>query len=311
MFKHAKYNAHLTLSLVLSAPKKLTSEIKNASVALLTGFSIGLGKQVLVLQEEPIASILDLGTVSRPFKTEQQAQRIVDDWTKKQIDQTANRNRVTRIRTQEKENVELIRGIYMGHPDALRDIELPNYFVQTKEFHDAIEGRRSIFVGRRGSGKSANFQEICSAISEKPNLIGVEILPDDFQLERITNFLRHTTYLPDSRLTFQSIWNYVLITEILKSLVENTTLLYGSSNNLLRNNLLDIHRKNREVFDMDFGSRTVSVLEKVMPSDDESTFENKRLQAENALKSLRNYNLNRYLHEFAIAEKNHILCCCR
>lgn len=294
-------SSHIVSSFI--STDHVESEVKNASVALLTGFSIGLGKQVLVLQEEPIASILDLGTVSRPFETEHQAQRIVEDWIKKQVDQSANKDRETRIRTQERENVELIRSIYMGHPDALRDIELHNYFVETKEFHDAIEGRRSIFVGRRGSGKSANFQEICSAISEMPNFVGVEILPDDFQLERITSFLRHTTYLPDSRLTFQSIWNYVLVTEILKSLVENTTLLYSSTNDTFRNNLLEIHRREREIFDMDFGSRTVSVLESVMPADDESTFEEKRLRAEIALKSIRDYDLNRQLKGLAMAEK--------
>lgn len=215
------------------------SEKKNASVALLTGFSIGLGKKVLVLQEQPIASILDLGTVACPFETETEAQAIVDDWIGKQEDQSTSAELETRKRAQTKVDVDLIRSIYMGHPDALRDVELHNYFVKTKEFHDAMEGRRSIFVGRRGSGKSANFQEICSALSDRPNLVGVEILEDDFQLERITNFLRHTTYLPDSRLTFQSIWNYVLVTEILKSLIDKTDLLFHSSRNTLRNNLLE------------------------------------------------------------------------
>ena len=40
----------------------------NANVALLIGFAIGLGKEILVLQQEPRASILDLGTVSPPVQ---------------------------------------------------------------------------------------------------------------------------------------------------------------------------------------------------------------------------------------------------
>ncbi len=51
-------------------------EEHNANVALLIGFAIGLGKQVLVLQQEPMTPILDLGSVSRPFETESQAGQI-------------------------------------------------------------------------------------------------------------------------------------------------------------------------------------------------------------------------------------------
>ena len=62
----------------------IDSEEKNAKVALLAGFSIGLGKQVLVLQQEPSAKILDLGSVSRHFEAEDQLQDIIDAWIKKQ-----------------------------------------------------------------------------------------------------------------------------------------------------------------------------------------------------------------------------------
>ena len=62
----------------------IDSEEKNAKVALLTGFSIGLGKHVLVLQQEPSAEILDLGSVACQFEAEDQLQVIIDAWIKKQ-----------------------------------------------------------------------------------------------------------------------------------------------------------------------------------------------------------------------------------
>ena len=52
----------------------------NANVSLLIGFAIGLGKRVLVLQEEPLKPILDLGSVARPFVGEQQGEAIVNSW---------------------------------------------------------------------------------------------------------------------------------------------------------------------------------------------------------------------------------------
>ena len=62
----------------------IDNEEKNATVALLAGFGIGLGKQVHVLQQEPSAKILDLGSVSRQFEAEDQLQDIIDAWIEKQ-----------------------------------------------------------------------------------------------------------------------------------------------------------------------------------------------------------------------------------
>ena len=170
-------------------------EENNAKVALLTGFSIGLGKQVLILQEKPIASALDLGSVSHPFEGEDEVQRIVDAWIGKQIEISVRQTLDSKQRASSRQQADLLRNIYLGHPDALQDSELFDYFVPTKEFNDAIEGHRTTFIGRRGSGKSANFQAIKTEISNQPNIVSVEILPDDYQLRKIANFLEHVTTL--------------------------------------------------------------------------------------------------------------------
>ena len=274
----------------------------NANVALLTGFSIGLGKKVLVLQEKPSVPILDLDSVSRPFETEHQVQQIVDAWINNQTKISVRQSLESDRQASSRQQADELRKVYLGHPDALQDTELHKYFVPTKEFYDAVEGRRTIFVGRRGSGKSANFQEIIAEVSNKPNIVGVEILPDDYQLKQITDLLRNTTHLPDSKLTFQSIWNYVLTTEILKALGEKTTLLYHSYGDISRNNLRSIYNKRRDVFDEEFGSRTASTLKEVLSSSSDMAFEERRLNAEDALKSLRDYDLNRQLKQFAKTE---------
>ena len=276
---------------------------KNAKVALLTGFSIGLGKQVLVLQQEPTAPILDLGSVSRPFEGESQVQRIVDSWIEKQDKISFSQTLESRRHASSRHQADLLRSIYLGHPDALQDNELLDYFVPTKEFDDAIEGRRTTFVGRRGSGKSANFQAIRAKISNLPNVVSVEILPDDFQLEKITSFLEHATTLPDPRLTFQSIWNYVLTTEMLKALAEKTDRLYLSPDDVRRNSLRRFYDSEYDALALDFGSRVVSALESVVPSSQEINVKERRFHAEEALKSLRNYNLNNRLRDFARDER--------
>ena len=271
----------------------------NANVALLTGFSIGLGKQVLVLQQEPIVQILDLGSVSRTFEAESQVQDIVDAWIEKQIKLSVGETLASRRKASSRQQADLLRNVFMGHPDALQDTELLNYFVHTKEFDDAIEGRRTIFIGRRGSGKSANFQAIRADIGERPNVVDVEILPDDFQLEQITDFLESALALPDPQLVFQSIWNYVLTSEMLKALAERTNHLFSSPNEVTRNTLRQLYDSDYTGMALDFGSRVVFALNTVIASTHHGTLQERKLNAEEALKSLRKYDLGRRLRDFA------------
>lgn len=276
---------------------------KNANVALLTGFSIGLGKQVLVLQEKPIAPILDLGSVSKTFESETRVQEIVDRWIDEQQQLTALQTFEQQRLALSKLRADRLRNIYLGHPDALQDHDLPKYFVRTKEFDDAIQGRRSIFIGRRGSGKSANFQAIMANLSDQPNIVDIEILLDDYQLEEIARFLRSATDLPDARLTFQSIWNYVLTTELLKSLAEKTDRLFYSPEDVSRHSLRYTYDSEYDRLAMEFGSRVVSALESVLMPDEGTSQMRSGFKTEESFKSIINYNLSRQLRDFAKEEK--------
>lgn len=274
----------------------------NAHVALLVGFAIGLGKQVLILQQEPIAPILDLGSVSRPIETETQAEQIVKAWidgqTRSVIGQTAESRRLATKR----QEVDRIRSIYLGHPDALQDNQLLDCFVRTKEFEDALEGRRTIFIGRRGSGKSANFQAIKQELQQSSKTVLAEIAPDDFELQRISEFLKEEYPLTDPRLAYRNTWNYILLSEILKSLAERTERLYLSPGDIIRSSLHKYYEENRALLDLDFGARVISILRDLASSSTSTLESDSRSDADEPIKSLRNYQIGRRLKEFADRE---------
>ena len=274
-------------------------EQHNANVSLLIGFAIGLGKPVLVLQHEPVAPILDLGSVSRPIISEHRAQQIVESWidgqTRLQLNQTADSNRQGAKRQQ----AERIRSVYLGHPDALQDNRLLDYFVRTTEFNDAIEGRRTFFIGRRGSGKSANFQAIRSELRKSPKIVVAEIAPDDFELERITALLEKDYSLSNPKLVFQHVWNYVLTSEILKSLAERTDRLYLSPDDQGRTFLRQHYDDNYALLTSDFAGRVISVLSNVVVAAPDISPQVRQSRAEESIKALREYELGRRLKEFA------------
>ena len=234
----------------------------NANVALLIGFAIGLGKEILVLQQEPRASILDLGTVSHLFKTETQASGIAATWLQNQTRLALEQRAESRQKATARRHMDRIRDLYMGHPDALQDSRLLEYFVETPAYLDAIEptGRRMIFIGRRGAGKSANFQAIRETLRDRHSTITVEIAPNDYELERISQFLE--THYPNTnpQLLYRNAWNFILITEMVKALAEKTDRLYSSPDDQDRNNLYQYYESNRLALQSDFGSRLTAAL---------------------------------------------------
>lgn len=292
--------AGIVASLVSS--KNVNWQQHNANVALLIGFAIGLGKQVLVLQESPLAPILDLGSVSRPVDTETQAGQVVQSWINVQTQLAVSQTAESRTQATVRHRVENLRQIYLGHPDALQDSRLFDYFVRTKEFEDAVEARRTIFIGRRGSGKSANFQAIKEELRQRPGIVTSEIAPDDFELERISDFLERGYSLTNQRYVFQNVWNYVIVTELLKSLDQDTDKLYLSPDDTLRSNLHQYYESNRQLLGLDFGTRVISVLTDYANSVPENTVEKPLVDSEAAIKSLRDYQIARQLKAFADRE---------
>ena len=241
----------------------------NANVALLVGFAIGIGKRVLVLHQQPATPILDLGSVTRQFSTESEVESIVRQWLDSQALLVAEENAESRRLAVAQRRVNKIRRAHLGHPDALQDSNLLKYFVETPEYHNAIDGQRSIFVGRRGTGKSANFKAIKDHLSRSNGVIPIEIAPDDFELERLASFLSSSYESANMKMTFQSTWNYILITEMLKALESESDIFYGSSVNEINiNRLRQYYSENHAAMEPDFGTRVISALTKQMDAQE-------------------------------------------
>jgi Cdc6-like AAA superfamily ATPase len=279
------------------------AEELNANVALLIGFALGLGKNILVLQQNPFPPILDLGTVLRPFETESEAAKIAESWLKDRNRELISIRSEKRQIVAKKTKANIIRGIYLGHPDALQDYNLMEYFVPTKEYDDAINARRSIFIGRRGSGKSANFQAITTELRENSNITLVTISPDDFEFERMGGFLEDEYALANPNFVYQTVWNYVFLTEIVRALGESTLRLYSSPTDLTRTRLFDFYQEERESLSLDFGSRLISKLRELTTITANLSTDNKRQQVEATVSRLRDYRVGQVLRDFAKDEK--------
>lgn len=74
-----------------------------------------------------------------------------------------------------------LEDIDLGGIDAESDPRLEEYFVTTPYVRNAFSGRRALFLGRKGSGKSALFSQLprLAAASASPEELSVELITSD------------------------------------------------------------------------------------------------------------------------------------
>ncbi|GAI42286.1 unnamed protein product, partial [marine sediment metagenome] len=239
----------------------------------------------------------------RPFDTETEAQKIAETWLDERNREIVSRRSDVRQIVAKQAKARAIRGMYLGHPDALQDYSLMEYFVPTKEYDDAIAARRSVFIGRRGSGKSANFLAVTTELQENPNTILVTIAPDDFELERMGGFLDDEYAIAHPDLVYQTAWNYVFLTEIVRVLGELTLRLYSSPNDLTRTSLFNFYQGESENLHLDFGTRLINKLKDLSIIQTDMSADEKRQKIEETVLQLRHNKVSQLLRDFAKAEK--------
>lgn len=239
------------------------ANLQNAPVILLLGFAAALGKQVLVLQEQPNETLLDLGTVIRPFQGEKTAKRIIDQWIKTQSEALVrSEQQAVRVRRRREESSK-IRDLFLGSPDALQDYDLMDYFVKTAHYQQALTGVKQLFVGRKGAGKSATFRALQEELGRKQKIILISIAPSDFQFDRLTGLLadQYETQHPD--FVHQTFWRYIIFTEVMRTVYDRYQHFFQSPIPTYVNQILSYVRENHSVLDSDFATRAIQMLDAV------------------------------------------------
>jgi hypothetical protein len=93
-------------------------------------------------------------------------------------------------------------------------VNLGDYFIDTLAFDEIIERKTTVFVGRKGSGKTANFLHAAEILSgDVRNLVCV-IKPYGYELEAVVGVLSRLEVGDAKNFVIEALWQYLLYTEI-------------------------------------------------------------------------------------------------
>lgn len=269
----------------------------NAEATLFAGLAAGMAKDFVVLVEQPLRRLLDLGEHAITFESESEAEFGLRQWLQRIA---AARLRSPRPKSSIAPKVSSpLTGLFLGNLDARADFDLSAYFIETPEFQQAESGRRHLFVGSKGSGKTANYESLCERFGER-NCVLVSVAPADFEFHRLTAVFDEHLALAHWEFVYGSFWRFILRTEILHALWSkflDHLLRESGAGKQYAKELILWFSENERLLSLDFVSRVNEVLSDVASADGDDRA--KRVRLEEILQAARMYEIDRNLREFA------------
>lgn len=189
--------------------------LHNARASLTAGLAAGLERPILLLAEEEYTSPLDYRDILKSYTSASQAKAYLDAWLKALTlePQTDKGGRRLQLVTE-------LRGLRFGEHVAENEADvLADYFVETAAFDEVLASRATLFVGRKGAGKTANMLQAAARLREDTRNLVVVIKPQSYELEGLVTLLSR---LPRDGKTYlvRSLWSFLLQSEIARAAVE-------------------------------------------------------------------------------------------
>jgi len=193
--------------------------LQNEKYALVCGLAHGYDKQILMLAQHPFKSQLIQTGFLHLHSTAAECVKMVDNWLPN-IEKIYHKKQEEFVRQKSELDTSIgLQRVSLGEFVAEQEeSELKHYFIDTTAYKNALKASQyMIFVGRKGSGKTANLQQLNMEVSsDKRNHVCL-ITPTDYELEGILELLNTYSSKADSGYLLESLWKYLIYTELAQS----------------------------------------------------------------------------------------------
>ncbi len=270
----------------LTNPEREGARIHNARYALVAGFAFGMDKKLLMLAEGDFLAPVDYRDLLRNYRTASEAVKYLAEWLapfeeslyQKQASRRSYASAV-RIATE-------LKGLHLGEFVAENEADrlVKEYFVETASYREAVEGRQTIFVGRKGCGKTANLFKLAEELGkDRRNLVCV-IKPVAYQLQGVIELLRKYKERDTKGYAIESLWKFLLYSEIALAAVRDIKHRPSGVVEEHEGSLVDLLEQQAGILKDDFSVRLERCVEALIAVRmEDATVESSRLAISEAL----------------------------
>ena len=191
-------------------PARQRANEYNSRLSLLAGVAHGLDVPLLMVAEEGYAPPLDYKDLLYRYNSIAKLMEHVEQWLGTLSSPQGSNKRLGRLKL----DIELpLRTFGQFVAESESDV-LTEYFVHTNEFEAVLNGRATVFTGRKGTGKTACMQQSVVELRKDRRVLVVPIKPSSYDLAALVGALGrfHDTSKRDYFLL--NLWSFLLTSEI-------------------------------------------------------------------------------------------------
>jgi hypothetical protein len=206
-------------------------QVANAKQAFGAGLAHGLGKPLLMLAHHPYITPLDYRDLLRVHETAAQAELAFDEWFSPLIEVVRKQEKSVEAYQDKLVARSNLEQINLGEWIAEDESEaVSEYFIPTATYGEALRANHSIFIGRKGTGKSATFYKLHDELSKDQRNHICLIKPIAYELEGVVQLLAKTMQTSETGYLIEALWKFLISTELAKSLysqINSKPVYYG------------------------------------------------------------------------------------
>jgi hypothetical protein len=199
----------------LAARRRRGATAHNARASLVAGLARGMGKPLLMLAEADYESALDYRDLLYRYSDASEAQTRIEYWAERNFRPVEDRLAEGRERAAALELSTELKSIDLGEYVAENEAgELADYFVETATFREVIGSASRVYVGSKGTGKSANALQAEAALGQDARNLVCTIKPPGYDLDGLVRLLTRFEERDEKGYVAESLWKYLLTTEL-------------------------------------------------------------------------------------------------
>ena len=256
-------------------PKREGAYLQTARHALVCGMAHGSEIPLLMVAEGDFLSPIDYREYLKNYSTAREALGYVEEWIpsiEHALKSEQNTNVVSRSTTKLVRDLRNLRfGDYVAEND--EDNLVGQYFVQTAAYDDAIKGSHTVFVGRKGSGKTANLIKLKDELSKQRRNVVCVIKPPPYQMERIVALLKQYEYSDVKEYAIESLWKFLLLTEVANTAYYNLENSPSGPIDAIEQQFYDFVNKHDKLICEDFSTRLEACIQNLEGAIEKSNYD--------------------------------------
>ena len=267
-----------------------------ARKALVAGLSIGLDIPTLILAHDPFQAPLDYQDILQVHSNSEEGETYFNNWFSPILEEYKSRKSdFVEYKSEQKSLGKLSNLIIGDYVAENENHNLIEYFLETAEYKEALNTQQVLFVGRKGTGKTANLIKIKNELSSDKRNFVIPIQPQGYEFEGVLKVLTNLKNDSEQGHLIESIWKYLIYTEMAKQYYEfldNSPLHRQKTDE--EQDFFEYVKKNERYINADFSLRLENIISNLSNLKEKDSLEEQRLKVSEYLhgttiKELRNY----------------------